>query len=288
MSNIEKITKFVSKSIRKKIKISTTMKHYLHNPHTKYYDWNWCKDEFVPPLTNQELNTYIKNSNKFRNDFLTNLKLYIKLCNELDVFVKKIIKSSKNYNLSTFLSLLFIFQSAMDNHYYKYDYLLDLEEYPKSPLGWHYLKAKKIITAVSNKVHAKNNKTWIETQMLYLLSKKGVNIIKILKKYLNTKELLKLKDSYKALQIFIKTQQEEQLLFVGTNRNSIILKTGFDIWNGLKQAVKDNQKSCFKIKELNKILNGDPIYGTRKILVDIKNYFVPKVVKEVNNEVSIW
>ena len=105
---------------------------------------------------------------------------------------------------------------------------------------------------------------------------------------MNTKELLKLKDSNKALQIFIKTQQEEQLLFVGTNRNSIILKTGFDIWGGLKQAFKDDQISCLNVEELNKIFNGDPIFGTRKILVDINDYFVPKIIKEVNDEISLW
>ncbi|OGD93086.1 hypothetical protein A2697_02140 [Candidatus Curtissbacteria bacterium RIFCSPHIGHO2_01_FULL_41_44] len=153
------------------IKIDQNMTHHPNNPHTNDIEWNWCKDEFAPPLSHDGLQTYVKDPAKFRRDLLFNLRLYLEFCSELGSQIPKTEKLPPDKRLSSLLALSFLFMSAMDNHYYHYDYYLDLEEYPKSPLGWHYLRMKKIVTKVADNIDKDTG--WAEETLLHLLSKKG-------------------------------------------------------------------------------------------------------------------
>ncbi|MBI2621480.1 MAG: hypothetical protein HYW63_02420 [Candidatus Levybacteria bacterium] len=267
--------------------IAPKMTHYPNNPHTKYPQWNWCKDEFVPPLTNQEFQKYILSASDFRKDFLRNLNLYISFCSQIKRVVSKVNVLDHHEEVTALVALFYLFQSAMDHHYYHYDYFLDLEEYPKSPLGWHFLRMKKILTKVSPRL--KKDNSWVEKEILHLLSRKGEKTITNLKPHTTSSELKQINESYKAVQIFLKVQQEEEKLFVGNNFNSPVFKAGYGLWDGLGKAVKKTDNKYFKDKKgLLKILDGDPIWGTRKILVDRKDYIASPILNLIQDEIIAW
>ncbi|MBI4097417.1 MAG: hypothetical protein HY426_00070, partial [Candidatus Levybacteria bacterium] len=95
--------------------------------------------------------------------------------------------------------------------------------------------------------------------------------------------------SYNAIQIFLKVQQEEEKLFVGNNFDSHVFVAGYSMWKGLGKAVKKTDYKYFKDKKgLIEILSGDPIWGTRKILVDRKNYFTAPILNLVQEEIIAW
>ncbi|MBI3619979.1 hypothetical protein HY214_02435 [Candidatus Roizmanbacteria bacterium] len=273
-----------------KIVISPKMTHYKDNPHTKDEAFiNWAKDEFAPPLSPMELATYINHPAKFRRDLLNNLRLYLKFCQAVAKTLPRLELLSDSDKMVSLIVLLFLFQSAMDSHYYKYDYPLDLEEYPRSPLGWHYLRAENIVRVLAAGLHITDRRSWISEKVLILLSKNGLTLIKNLKPYLKQDQINNLQASFHALQIYQQVQQEENKLFTGKNMDSVVFTTGFKIWNMLSSLVKNTQESLFKDKkELLSILNGNPIYGTRKILVDLNKYFSNKLVEETKKNIRLW
>ncbi|MBI4098392.1 MAG: hypothetical protein HY426_05150, partial [Candidatus Levybacteria bacterium] len=244
--------------ISSRLIIAPKMTHYPKNPHTKYLQWIWCKDEFVPPLTKQEFQKYINNAESFRRDFLQSLNMYLDFCSQIKKVIPKVSALSQQEQIAAFIALFYLFQSAMDNHYYRYDYGLDLEEYPKSPLGWHFLRMQKILRKIGKKM--KKDDSWVKKEMLYLLTKKGKQRIKGLSTYLTKQELEQLTISYNAIQIFLKVQQEEEKLFVGNNFDSHVFVVGYAMWEGLGKAVKKTDYKYFKDKKgLVEILSGDPI-----------------------------
>ncbi|MBU0619248.1 hypothetical protein KKD62_03370 [Patescibacteria group bacterium] len=264
------------------------MKHYPDNPHTRYKEWNWCKDEFVPPLSAKQISLYIRKPEKYRQALLKNLKLYIKFCLELKKQVFRIRKLPESSQLAALLVILFLFQSAMDHHYYHYDYPLDLENYSKSPLGWHYLRIKKIVTDMVVKIEFENPQQWITEKALYLLSKKGAEVIQEFEPYLAKQVRKDLKDSYGAIMIYIKVQQEEEKLFYGKNKKGPIFITGCILWDALNKLISKTKGYYKNKRKLIKILAGDPIYGTRKIIVDMEKLFSDQITEMVKTELNNW
>lgn len=222
---------------------------------------------------------YIKHPDRFRKDFLDNLKLYNKFCYQLYKHIDEASKLQAREKIIFLITLLFLFQSAMDIHYSKFDNLLDLEEYSGSPLGWHYLRMRKIVSQVSEDV---------EETMLQLLTKKGIEQIYSMKNHLCNKYFEELLQSYSAVSIFIKVQQEEEVLFFGKHQDGIIYKTGYKIVNNLLDCIKSTNDFCLKTLEVVTLLTGEPSYGTRKILVDMDMYFTEGIVKGVRSEIKNW
>lgn len=255
------------------------MTHYSDNPHSKYYQWNWCRDEFNAPLTANELHTYIKHPDRFRKDFLDNLKLYNKFCYQLYKHIDGLGKLPAIQKIVVLTTLLFLFQSAMDQHYSKFDNLLDLEEYSGSPLGWHYLRMRKIVSQVSEN---------IEETMLHLLTKRGIEQIYSMKNHLSKKYFEELLQSYAAVSIFIKVQQEEEVLFFGKHQDGIIYKTGYKLVKNLLDCIESTNDFCLKKEEVVTLLTGEPSYGTRKLLVDMDMYFAEEVVNGVKSAIKNW
>ncbi len=270
------------------ITIDLSMRHFPHNPHTKYDQWHWCKDEFVPPLSHKEFRTHCNNPSRFRRDFLANIRLYRHFCTELIKQTRSLKKLPTEKRLATSLTLLFLFQSAMDYHYYRYDYLLDLEEYPKSPLGWHYLRLKHLVGEVGSARGKYPDEAWTNEQLLVLLGKKASVTIQELSKNLTKGQIKTLKDSYQAIQMFLRVQQEEEKLFYGKNQKGPILTAGYAIWQSLQEAAFRLNTLGTKRGQLLTILNGDPIYGTRYILIHRNNLFPVRIVRRVQNNLRQW
>lgn len=225
---------------------------------------------------------------KLRRNLIANLKLYIKFCFELKKQLPKIKILPKDKKIVSLITLLFLFQSAMDNHYYHFDYPLDLEEYPKSPLGFHYLRIKRIILKLAGRGGSDDQQAWADKRLLMLLSKKGTEVIRDLRPHLNKKTLDEMLKSYHAIQTFIKLQQEEERLFYGKNKKGPIFTTGLAIWAAIKKTVRANH-GYFKDKtKLLSILNGDPIYGTRKILTGMENFLARSIVVVIRKELQAW
>ena len=121
------------------------------------------------------------------------------------------------------------------------------------------------------------------------MSKKGLSCIEDLKQHLIKEEMNNLTTSFNALQVYQQVQQEESMLFMGKNMDSVVFTTGLTMWKMLGNFVQNNQEQFFKNKsELVNILVGDPIYGTRKILVDINKFFNSEVVKETKKNINVW
>lgn len=268
--------------------IDPSMRHFPKNLHTRYEQWHWCKDEFVPPLSHREFRQYRTDPASFRRDFLANLRLYRRFCAELLTQTRTLKTLPQEKRLIAALTLLFLFQSAMDYHYYRYDYLLDLEEYPKSPLGWHYLRMKTLVVKAASSRGKLSDEAWMNEQLLALLGKKATATIRELSKNLKKEQVKALNASCQAIQIFLRVQQEEEKLFYGKNQKGPVFTAGHAIWRSLHDAVTRSKILGKKQKRLSTILSGDPIYGTRHILVHKNKLFPGSVVHRVHDNLKQW
>lgn len=268
--------------------VNPSMRHFPTNPHTNDTQWHWCKDEFVPPLSQREFRQYCAHPASFRRDLLANLRMYRRFCIELLTQTRTIRMLPQEKQLIASLTLLFLFQSAMDYHYYRYDYLLDLEEYPKSPVGWHYLRMKTLVVKAASSRGKLSDEAWVNEQLLMLLGKKASATIRELTKILKGEQVKTLNSSYQAIQIFLRVQQEEEKLFYGKNQKGPIFTAGYAIWRSLQEVATQSNILGKKQKQLLTILNGDPIYGTRYILVHMNKLFPGSIVQRVRDNLKQW
>lgn len=90
------------------------------------------------------------------------------------------------------------------------------------------------------------------------------------------------------MQQYIQIQTEEEILSMGKHGKGIILQTGYAIWKELTGAVKKHKNIMSHYDELMELFNGEPQYGTRKILVTMKKYFPSAISNAVKIEVKQW
>lgn len=136
------------------------------------------RDDFVPPLSEAKFHLYVTRALRFKEDFLKNIELNAKFNADLREAVREISKYLLKDKVVGLLVLLYLFQSAMDYHYYHFDYYLKDEDNPVSPMGWHFLRIRKIVAKMAKQNGIDNKENWAEEMVLKILSLKGEEIAK--------------------------------------------------------------------------------------------------------------
>jgi hypothetical protein len=246
----------------------------------------YAADKFFFQLSKEEIKNYTKNPLKFRKDFLRNLKFYTKFYEYLYSLMDKTEKLESKDKTVALLSLLYLFQSAMDHHYYHYDRYLAYEDYPKTPVGYWWNRLKKLyIKATKEKI----SKTNSSKDFLKLLSL-DEEVLKKIKKKLPKTDFSELNRTLETIRLFEKTQEDEAAILYGTQyKESKLLDTGITLWNKVCEMLK---KYPLLVNDhasnMRKIIESHPIVGIRKLLYEGIKYFDKDVVSRFENEIKRW
>lgn len=107
--------------------------------------WVYAVDDFTPPLTKSETARYIARPAELGHDLMANLDLFSELCEQLLLSMDQAPKLAPGHlQAAAYLSVLRIFQSAMDYHYYRFDRHFDYHDYLGSPVGYHWSRLARL------------------------------------------------------------------------------------------------------------------------------------------------
>jgi hypothetical protein len=246
-------------------------------------------DKYVPPLTKKETKLYTKYPERFRDDFMKNVSLYFQFHTFLfdKAQLLENLKTPKE-KLSSALSLMYLFLSAMDHHYYHYDRYLVYEDYPQTPLGYWWSQLKIYHSQVFNE---KVSKTKPTENFLKLLSG-DINTLSKFKTNLSKDDYKGLLQTLKSIKIFEDTQEKEIRIISGyPAKEDLLLKTGFGIWNQICDLIKNFPETVQKKsnKKITELIEGHPIISTRILLLPSKlKTFKGEIFSEFIKEINRW
>lgn len=245
-------------------------------------------DKYAPPLDKQELKIYTTNPLFFKKDFLNNAKFFIRFCDYIVSIRGRTEGLNSTNKLVALLVLMYLFQSAMDHHYYHFDRYLAYEAYPQTPVGYWLEKLTRLYQKIYKQRVSSNNPS---VEFLKLLSQ-DQEVLKQFEKGLSKKDFQFLQKILQNIKVFESAQNEEVEIIMNTKNNEHkFMRTGFPIWDKLLEIVKEHPE-LVKRKYLNKtrnILNGHPILGTRLILnPDGIACFQDDVVSSFKAELVKW
>jgi len=245
-------------------------------------------DKFVPLLTKKETKLYIKSPKRFREDFLKNLRFYRKFCNFVDKTQKRTEKLKAEEKVTALLSLIYLFQRAMDYHYYHWDRYIVYEEYPQTPVGYWWQKIKDLYTKVTKKKVLKQNPPEDFLRILVL----DKEILEKFRKHLSKNNFLQLQKTLKAIKIFQDAQQKEaEIITRGMVNANIFVNTGFPMldkfWKELKKHPELVKKGDLpKIKKIKKL---HPIITARRLLlIPTLKCFDEEIFFQFKKEIQRW
>lgn len=230
-------------------------------------------DKYVPHLSKKEINIYTQKPEDFRKDFLRNTNFFaIDFCDFISKNHEKANKLKAEEKIAGLLSLLYLFQRAMDHHYYHFDRYLAYQNYPDTPVGFWWERLRILCTK-------------LDIDLLKLLANDKEELSKASK----SKEL---KEALDKIKVFERVQEEEvKTIFDTKKKEHRFIRTGFPIWEKLYTAIKASPSSVKKnaLPKVKKIMEGHPIYGTRDILSPQGlSYFNNAVFREFKNEIDRW
>jgi hypothetical protein len=126
-------------------------------------------DAYTPLLTEDEFRSYVDRPQRFCSDLLNNLDTFNTTCMVL-------IRASRNTRhlaggdlLASALAALMIYQSALDNHYYKYDAQIEFDDSPRSPVGHHWLELQRLCLVAAQQLGISDGDRWAQTASLAAL-----------------------------------------------------------------------------------------------------------------------
>ncbi len=278
--------KVVQSWIKKGLKITYPMlKNKIYYKSEDGFAFVENGDKYVIPLSKKENVLYTKFPETFKKDFLKNVRFYVTFINWLHKLQPKSKSLESRERFSSLLLILYLFQRAMDHHYYHFDRYLVYQNYPDTPVGYWWSKLKKICKELSVKEESNEN-----VALLHLLSNDKES--KKLKKYLNKKQQSELIKILKNIKIFEEAQEGEiQKITDFKTKENILFRTGIPIWNELVDLLK-KFPDILKIKHQSKIsgiIESHPLVAIRLILSPSGlEYFQPDIFKMFRKEIKNW
>jgi len=245
-------------------------------------------DKFIPPLSKKETKLYIKYPERFREDFLKNVKFFKRFCDFVSAIHKKIKRLKGKEKVAASLSLQYLFQRAIDYHYYHWDRYLVYEDYPRTPVGYWWQKIKDLYVKVTGKKVQKQNPPEDFLKLLVLDKK----ILKRFRKKLSKNDFLQLHKALNAIKIFEDSQQKEiKITTRGMINENIMVNTGFPILNEFWKEVKKHpelvKKECRQ--KIRKIWELHSIIGARRILLTpTLKCFDKEIFFQFQKEIKRW
>ncbi len=242
-------------------------------------------DKYVVPLSKEELNLYTTHPDVFKNDFLKNVKFYTSFVNWIHDLRPKTDSLNSMEKFTALLIILYLFQRAMDHHYYHFDRYLVYQDYPDTPVGFWWNKLIKISRKIAVKSKIDFNIVFLE-----LLSNK--NLISVKYNYLTKEEFHEVDKTLKNIRVYEDCQEEEVKLITDFHaKENILFRTALPVWTELTELLKNNsdlmkQEHKFKIKE---IIENHPLIMTRVILSPTGlEYLRPKILRMFEQEIKRW
>jgi len=245
-------------------------------------------DKFAPLFTNKETKLYIRDPEKFRKDFQKNLRFFRKFCDFVYERQKLVDKLKGEDKIAGLLSLIYLFQRAMDYHYYHWDRHIVYEDYPQTPAGYWWKKLRDLYTKVTKK---KVSKDRLPEDFLKLIAR-DEEILKEFQKNLSKNDFFQLKKTLNAIKIFEDAQQKEIKMLMDYKRKTDVLKgTGFPMlekfWRETKRNPNLVKKDCRK--KIRKIGKLHPIIGARRILLaPALKCFDKEIFSQFEKELKRW
>ena len=209
----------------------------------------------------------------------------------LDSKVQKRTKDLKEKEkITALLSLLYLFQRAMDYHYYHWDRYLVYQNYPSTPVGYWWKRLKDLSAKIEPAKKKVIKSEPSEGFLKLLMGNK--EILKKFKENLSKRDFLKLKQSLKAIKIFENAQQKEVDLVIDFRRKEeIFVRTAFPMWNKLCEEIKKHPELIKKrnISEIEKIINIHPIIAIRKIMLQkTLRCYDDEIFSQFKKEIKRW
>ena len=189
-----------------------------------------------------------------------------------------------------FFSLFYLFSSALDHHWFRYQQPLYYIDYPQSITGYWW----KILKDLYKKAAKRGKKTrkWQREKILQALDPNcQKEILKEIKPLLSEKEFLNFKKTIHSLYIFQKTNKEKaKIEYDGAPPyGGPILNTGISLWEILTKEFKNHpnliRENC-KIK-INRILQKHPVLGSRQLFSSLK-CFDKEIFSQFKKENKRW
>lgn len=243
-------------------------------------------DKYVIPLSKRETSLYIKHPEVFTKDFLKNVRLYVRFMNWIHGLEPKCIFIEAKEKFTCLLALLYLFQLAMDHHYYHFDRYLAYQNYPDTPVGFWWNRLKKFSKKLSQKTHQDENVVFLN------LLGRDKKTIAVCKNFLSQKSFTYLLTVLKNIKIFEDAQEKEVKAIVDTKtQENILFRTAIPIWSALMDILKAKPeliKSQFRFR-MPFILEGNSLIMTREILSpEGLNYFQSSISGLFTKEVMRW
>jgi hypothetical protein len=246
-------------------------------------------DKFFTPLSKQETDLFIKHPDKFSDVFLKNVKFFFNFHTFLFEESFKISKlESITKKLSASILLIYLFLSAMDNHYYHYDRYLVLEDYPETPVGYWWQQLKVFYFKVFGEKVGKND---YPPRFLLTASRSPV-ILTEYKLFLNKIDYQEFLKTIGLIKMFESVQQKEAEIVSGyPSKDDLLLRSGFGLWNNICKLIKKNPtliQGKYRYKIL-KLIEGHPITSTRILLLTQQlKTFNKEIFTDFKKEIKRW
>lgn len=126
-------------------------------------------DAYTPPLTDAELNSYVNDPQCFCTDLLSNIDIFNTLCSVLIRASTRTRTLERVDVVAAALASLMIYQSALDNHYYKYDAQIEFDSTSRSPVGHHWLALQHLCRIAADKLSIRDGGQWAQSASLAAL-----------------------------------------------------------------------------------------------------------------------
>lgn len=279
--------KEVNKWRRMGLKISYPMKklqHYYLSEDGEAFVENG--DKYVIPFSKRETSLYTKHPEIFTKDFLKNVRLYVRFMNWIHGLQPRGIFVEAKETFTFLLVLLYLFQCAMDHHYYHFDRYLAYQNYSDTPVGFWWNRLRNFSKKLSQKIHHDENVVFLN------LLGRDKKTMELCRNFLSRKNLADLLTVLKNIKIFEDAQEKEVKAIVDTKtQENILFRTAVPIWGSLMDILKDYPeliKPQFRSR-LPSIREGNPLIMTRVILSpEGLPYFQSSITGWFRKEVTRW
>jgi len=146
-------------------------RRYLNAHRSPSEEWIYLwADQFTPPLSEEEKQKYINNPKSFYQDLIKNTLIVRKLSGVLFNAYQNTKGLERGEALPVFLSILMLFQSGVDNNFYKYDRHLEYHNYEDSPVGYYWKQLTALCLLAGKKASPKDPDKWARQRFFDIIS----------------------------------------------------------------------------------------------------------------------
>ena len=231
------------------------------SPGTKW--WVDATDRFAPLMTDEEVEKYYNSPQLFVDDFTKNALLY----SDFIKFLIKHIDELQENKISQIISFFHLFQSSMDNHYFKFDRHFEYTESDRSPVGKHWLNLNKRVAELKPELTENERKALL----FDLISNKATPEDAQIKKYTN------------AIKLFAETQEKE-IKLVSIDGTQVAVTCMIKLIERLQSLEgADKLKNLFSEEGVK-----GAVIGTRKLLQHPETYLSEKELKNYLEMIEKW